>query len=577
MTATRFDFTAVRTLWLHTGLLFVLLIGLLALVNTGQVGFADEGIYSAQVDNLSRGSWSAVRPARDIDAGGDRVAATSSIIVGDSYVPYARQALYPIVLLPAFTLGGVTGMLLLSILGTVVAALSAGLLARRIDPALGIPALWIAGVGSPLLFDAYLIVGHSLAAAIAGMLAVSMCSVLDDRRPVWLVAAIPLAAALTLIRSEGLLVVLGLGLVACCSAFSIRPRPTLNWRPALTGATLGLTGVATYLGNLRITAAITAAGSAAPVVTDRDADAVSSAWISLLRPWDADQRLASTEAALMMVCTVLAVLTYRLLPRLRLLSIGLLVMAAGSSILVATGDLRLISGLLPVFPAAVIGIGLLSRADLGRPVVSRSLSTSVVVAVGILATAYGVGGAAEWGGRFFHVLIPMLTATSVVGLTHAKASLPAMQFRVVGVALLVMIVSLGSLSLRVNHAYRSAALAVLDQTAAFVEERGGEPTPAVVLATLAPTGEARIFWRELGQGREVLAAGNLGGLRQVIEDASAVGRTSIVVVTNADVGLLEVLLGSELQDAGWSVLESTPISGSSFGLVLLGADPALRS
>ncbi len=569
--------TSRRAMAFHTAALAAVLLALLALVNTGQIGFVDEGIYSAQVDNLSRGSWSALNPAGIIDPSGSGLAATGGVIVGDRYIPYARQAVYPLLLLPGFLVGGVAGMLVVSLAGTVVAALAAALLARRIEPSLGIPALWVTGIGSPLLFGAFFIVGHSLAAAFAGLLAVSVCAALDDRRTVWLFAAIPLAAALTMVRSEGVLVVLALGLVVGISALRVRPQLSIEWRTALIGGALGVTGTLAYLVNLRIAAAIIGEESAGPLIADRDANALSSAWISLLRPWDFDARLATPQAALMAVCTVLATITYRLLPRFRLLSLGLLTMAAVSSVLLATGEPKLISGLVPVFPAAILGLGLLERADLGRPVVQRCLATSALVAVGVLATSYGVGGGFEWGGRFYYVLIPLIVAPAMLGLSHATVALPRVQFRVAGIALLVMILALSAMALRINHAIRQRVLALTEQTAAFTREFGGTPTSPVVIGNLRPGTDSRYFWRELGNGQAVMTTGNIRGISTAVEAATAAGLDRIVVVTDTSAPLFNRILGDDLRKLGWSDDHWTQIQGTQYYLALLTPDSDLRS
>jgi hypothetical protein len=556
----------------HTAMLSLVLLAILALVNTGQVGFPDEGIYSAQVDNLSRGSWSAVRPAQDIDNNGLWVAASGSVIVGDSYIPYARQPFYPLVLLPAFELGGVLGMLVLSTFGTVAAALAAALLARRIEPSLGIAALWLTGIGSPLLFDAYLIIGHSLAAALTGMLAVTVCAAVDDRRPVWMWAAIPLAALLTMIRSEGVLVVLALGAVVTASACAFKPRPRIDLRRGLIGAALGATALVTYLVNQRVATAILGSGSGGSIVPDRSPDAVSLMWISLLRPWSSDGRLASTEAMLMAMGTLLSVISYRALPRFRVLSLGLLVMASVSSVVLAARQPNLITGLFPVFPAAVIGLGLLERADLDRPVVGRMLAASSLVAVAILATAYGIGGASEWGGRFFHVLIPLLAGPAVLGLSHARDALPRVEFRVALAALTTMVVTIGSIAVRANHEIRVIARSATSQAAALVRSTDTTSPPAIAVSTFAGSGSSRLFWQLLGDGYEVVAPGDFAGLRMLIETAAASGRDQLVVVTDLDPANFAGLSRPTLENVGWKVSRTVKVDSSNLTLVLLGDD-----
>ena len=79
----------------------------------------------------------------------------------------AKHPLYPVLLAAADRLGGVTGMVLLSLAGTVAAAGLAAVLARRLDPALVRPDLWMVGLASPLLFDGFLVIAHTLGAALA--------------------------------------------------------------------------------------------------------------------------------------------------------------------------------------------------------------------------------------------------------------------------------------------------------------------------------------------------------------------------------------------------------------------------
>jgi hypothetical protein len=568
--------TSRAALAVHTALLAVVLLLILPLVNTGQVGFPDEGIYSAQVDNLSRGSWSAPRQAPDIDFGGVGVAAAGSTIIGDSYIPYARQPLYPLVLLPAFELGGLVGMLVLSVFGTVLAALAAALLARRIDPSLGIAALWTAGVGSPLLFDAHLVMGHSLVAALAGLLAVTVCAVVDDRRTVWLWASVPCAVALTLIRSEGVLVVLALGAVVGLSACKLRPRPSIDVRKAVAGATLGATAAVTYIANQRWAAAILGSGSGGEIIADRDPDPLSSGWASLLRPWTGDARLATAEAVLMTLCTLLAVVTYRLLPRFRLLSLGLLVMASVSSVFLVARPPNLITGLIPVFPAAVLGLGLLRREDFRLPEVSRMLATSLLVTFGILATSYGIGGAAEWGGRFYHVLIPLLVAPAVLGLSHARATLPKLQLRVATAALAVMVLAIGVTAVRSNHRYREFSRIIVDESITFARE-SSDPPAAIVVAPLQVPTTPRLFWRQLGQGDEIVTSFQIQTLGPVIAAAAESGRKRLVVLTDIDSALFAMIVSPVLEDLGWTALDARQVEGTQFTLVELGPETEPRS
>src|SRR5690606_4343285 len=140
---------------------------------------------------------------------------------------------------------------------------------------------------------------------------------------------------------------------------------------------------------------------------------------------------------------VLALLTARVLGRrLALLPVALSVLSAGVAVAAHFGDTYLVSGLLGAFPvlAAVV---LLKAEDLRTPLVAALLGTSVLTAVGITLTLYEGGGASEWGGRFYHLLLPLLCPVVVLALDRTRAHLPLAESRVlvVAVAVVALVVS----------------------------------------------------------------------------------------------------------------------------------------
>src|SRR5690606_38951901 len=137
---------------------------LLPLFDDGLVPMPDEGLYSAQAAYLSEGSWEGDRPAVDVDPHGELVPLFIDAVVGDRHIPYYRHPLYPAVLAGFYRVAGTTGLVLASVIGTWLAAVSAARLARRLDPRLTLPTLWLCGAGSPLLYYAYAVIGHAPAA-----------------------------------------------------------------------------------------------------------------------------------------------------------------------------------------------------------------------------------------------------------------------------------------------------------------------------------------------------------------------------------------------------------------------------
>ena len=110
--------------------------------------------------------------------------------------------------------GGVAAMVLLSLAGTLAAAALAAALARRIDPALARPTVWVVGLASPLLFDGYLVMAHALAAALAVGAVLLAVRAVEERSPVAAAAVAPCVAAAVMLRTEAVFVAAGLAIVA---------------------------------------------------------------------------------------------------------------------------------------------------------------------------------------------------------------------------------------------------------------------------------------------------------------------------------------------------------------------------
>lgn len=546
-----------QRLGVHAAALLVLLLALVPLFDSLAPAFTDEGIYLAQVDNLAEGSWSSPRPALDVDPDGTFIAVTGALIDGDEAIPYARKPLYMLVLVPFYELAGQGGVLVVSALGTFVAALSAALLARRLDPRYAVPTLWVVGVGSPLLFDAYLVMGHSIAAGLSGLLLLAVTIVVDDRRVVWLPVAGVVAACLVAVRSEGMLLVAATAVVVgLASVTSLRP-PRLDPLRVIAAAIVGGTGVVAYLLDGRAARAVsgglqTRTGS---VVTERDP--VNAVWTGLLRPWGFDGRTAVATTVIAALCVVLAVIALKVLPRLTILPVALLVLAAGAAVVRHLERPYLVTGLLAVFPVAV-AVVLLTRDDLRRPLVVRLAGVSLLTAAGIALTTYAEGGSTEWGGRFFHVTLPLLCPLVVLGMDRARRALPRSEAIVAGSAVLVLLAANSALGLRLNLLYRNTSSDVVASSDAFAA--GLPDRPLVAYVSVTPAGTGRFFWQRFTDDAEQLTLSNLSQLGSLLENSEAAGRARIVVVTPLSPILLASVLAGD-DDGRWSVGETDDLSG----------------
>ena len=166
--------SALRRAWAapigaHLAALALALVGVTFLVGWNAPFSADEGAAAAQARLLSEGDgWSMPHPFPEVDPTGDAFPLARSTETEGGWAPFAKHPTYALLLAGADGAGGVPAMVLVSLAGTVAAAGVASALAGRLDRSLARPALWVTGLASPLVFDAHLLMAHTLAAAAAG-------------------------------------------------------------------------------------------------------------------------------------------------------------------------------------------------------------------------------------------------------------------------------------------------------------------------------------------------------------------------------------------------------------------------
>ncbi|MGH7362061.1 MAG: hypothetical protein ACREJI_10670, partial [Candidatus Methylomirabilales bacterium] len=191
--------------WMHVGALALVLVPLAALV--GAPGFApDEGAAILQARSLSRGDgWIVAHPLPAADPTGRLYPIKLAEEGTKGFAPLAKHPLYPVLLAGANRVGGVAAMVLLSVAGTVAAAGLAGALAAHLEPGLVRPAIWVVGLASPLMFDGFLVMGHTLAATVAAAAVLAAVSSVEKRSWSLALAVAPCVALAALLRSEALL------------------------------------------------------------------------------------------------------------------------------------------------------------------------------------------------------------------------------------------------------------------------------------------------------------------------------------------------------------------------------------
>ena len=225
-----------RPLWAHVVALGLVLIALMPVVGTGASFSADEGAAITQARALARGDgWIVDHPLPQVDPEGANYPLELSSRGPNGVAPFAKHPLYALVLAGAQRVGRDQRH------GRPLAARHAGRRrpgrgpASRIDgPGLARPTLWALGLASPLLFDGYLVVAHTIGAALAAAAVLVAVVAIERRRPALALAVAPLVAAAVLFRTEALL--FGVALAAVAGLLALRRPGATRWTTALVAA-----------------------------------------------------------------------------------------------------------------------------------------------------------------------------------------------------------------------------------------------------------------------------------------------------------------------------------------------------
>lgn len=555
-------------LWLQVVLLGVILGLLLPFVLDGNgIGYPDEGLYAAQAETLSRGTWWDDRPAADLPglevANGLRPEFTR----GNRYVGYVKHSLYIRLLVPFWRVGGFGALLLPSLVGGVLTAAAAAFLARSVDDRLAVPALWLVGVGSPLVFDSYLVAAHTLGAAAVGWTAVGLAGVLRTRRFVALLWVVPVAAFAVFMRSEGVLYVCGLS--AGVGVLALMRAAHRCWRDALQlGVTAAVTFTAASVAYLvdawlarRITGSTEAVQTTGRVLGD-STDPLPHIWASLIRPGPADRIVVA--AAIGASTTLAAAVLHRALGRKSwALQSALLGVAAAATLWMHSGGLHLVTGLVAAFPLLVAGLIVMPRLG-GEEARWFLVVAAVSAGVLLVLTSYAEGGAAEWGGRFYLPLVVLLGPLYVAGLAHWIEQLDRRGSLVVSL-MAVGVLGLGALQVRVNHSRRSETAVIDRGVAAAVAEPDIAGQPLVVVGGVSIGGASRILWARTGE-MDVLAAPSLEHTFRMVTFAAEHGYRDAFVLMPLPDGSAVQVARAWLDPIGWTVEPRRSLGATGFGL-----------
>ncbi len=505
----------------HAAALALVLLALLPLMATGSAFTSDEGAYALQAQSLDDGDWVYDYRAAPLDPERANFPLPFSARAGDSFFAYVSHPAYPVLLAAGRRLAGpVLGFHLVPLLGALLAAAAAWLLAAELDPGSRRLAFWLVAAG-PVVANGYLLWAHSLSAALAGAaVALAVRVVRRGPRPLAVAGGLALAlAAGALLRSEGVL--LALVVAVAVAACRVR-RDGIPRAGALLLALVGPTGLAVLVerwwtaaivggasGNLQLRA------NSGPYLEGR----ITGAWHELFNSHYED---ATSMLPVLLTLGLVVGLGSIALKRwgpdsrrdLTVVAVSVVALVAARVILFPH---ETVTGLLAAWPLALLGVLLLSRSD-RVPQVGLVLAVVAGFTGAILLTQYPEGGGLEWGGRFLSPVGVPLGVLAAIGLRQRLGRLPSPDRRwaagclsVVGVATAL----LGILTIADGRAGHDGIVAAI----------GRHPAP--VMVTTVP-GLPRVAWRTHERQAWMLTdTAGLPGLLDRLED-KGIGEMAVV-------------------------------------------------
>lgn len=433
-------------LTLHTALLAVTLLVLLPATKPGDAYASDEGAAIVQAMLLvDEGRWIERYPLTAIDPDARARPFPKADSGERGLAPYAKHAAYPLVLAAGEATIGWWSYYLLAVAGTVIAAVGAGVLARDIEGAPPALAMWTVGIASPLFFDAYIVLAHSLAAAAAVWSVVAAKRALDRSSIGWLSATLALVAACALLRSEGVLLGGALAAGVLVIGWARQARIACALGGLLVVTVLAVRFVEDVIGRAILGADTSV--TAEPVSTTAGfiagrLDGLQATWFtaSYGAPRHADALLFLGAIALAAAAIVIRLGMARL--------IAVVFGAAAAAAYVARAGQGLpdaVPGLVLAFPAGWSAVWLVRRHHLASPAARLAGTTAALFAAAVLLTQYSYGGGVEWGGRFFALAIPIITPVAVLVLRDSTMNVGGRR----GWAACVAVVTTASLALSI--------------------------------------------------------------------------------------------------------------------------------
>jgi hypothetical protein len=492
----------VRRLWdapvrIHLLGLALVLLAVVPVVGTNASFSSDEGAAIIQARSLASGEgWIVPHPMPQVDPEGAMYPLVSSERGSKGWAPLAKHPVYSLLVAGAWRLAGVPGMVLLSVAGTVAAAGFAAALARRLDPVLSRATVWVVGLASPLFFDSFLIMGHTLGAALAVGATLFAVRAIADRQPAMAGAASACVAGAVFLRTEAVLFALSLAAVAVIIALRDRPR-----LPAfmVAGGVLLATLVARVVETAWFAHIVGHLSPAVPVPAPIGEGFFQGRLEAFVITWLLPGYDALAVPIILLLAMVAGVVTAAREARREQSTPARVVLPAtvagcAAVALVTIGPAVVVPGLLVAFPVLAAGLVVLRRPlfrDVGATI---AMATAAIYACAVIATQYATGGTGEWGGRYFALAIPVVVPVLLLGLYRNGQRMERVARQSATGALVVCSFALAvtaMLSLRTSHREQAGLVRAIERA----ETVAGPGRPVVTTWKAVPRYSWAIFER----------------------------------------------------------------------------------
>ncbi len=394
----------------HVVAIALVLVAISFATRPSDVWTADEGAVRAQVELLhTDGTWSAVRPFASIDPEELLAPIHGASIEGDRYYPYTKQPLLPALLTPLRLLGDGAPIIVWSLVGTMGFAVVVGMSVRRFDERLMNLAMWIAALFTPAFFYGFTVLGHTMAAAACGAMAL-IAITYGTRATAWWLVAMGCAAFASALRAEAVIYSAAVAVAVMVVGLRTSRRASVSLAAALIVASVGAAAA---------TAAWDASlGGPTPEEGEAVLDAfrfLSGAFSSLILVDFGTPAILIAVLAITGGAGLLTVAIVREPDNAMAHWLFAGVSIAGSVFLLVIGPAQ-VGGLLSAMPILVCGLLVAPRTLREDPGTKVVLLASSVFAVVVLLTQERGGGGTQWGGRYFLVMVPALLPIALVAL-----------------------------------------------------------------------------------------------------------------------------------------------------------------